>query len=92
MIYNNCKFNSLHFLQIEKGVTYLKIFTHDQQILLLTLKGQARLTNSAIAKETGLSIPTISKLVADNAPLIVSTKTYMALTNFINAQSSKGDD
>ena len=63
----------------------MKIFTTEQQQQLLTVKGVNRLTRDDLAKEIGVSLPTMSKLINDPTPLAFQNSVYKSLVKWLTA-------
>lgn len=61
----------------------MEIFTAEQQKQLLTVKGINRLTRNDLAKEIGVSLPTMTKLINDSTPLAVQNNIYRNLVKWL---------
>ena len=68
----------------------MKILTSKQQEQLLTVKGVNRLTRNNLAEEIGVSLPTMSKLINDPAPLALQSDIYQSITNCLDKQNKRG--
>ena len=68
----------------------MKILTSKQQEQLLTVKGVNRLTRNNLAEEIGVSLPTMSKLINDPAPLALQSDIYQRITNWLDKQNKRG--
>lgn len=62
----------------------MEIFTTQQQRQLLTVKGINHLTRNDLANEIGVSLPTMSKLINDPAPMAVQSSIYQRLERWLN--------
>ncbi len=69
----------------------MDIFTEEQQRQLLIVKGINRMTRDQLAKEIGVSLPTMTKLINHSTPLIVQSTVYHSVINWLNSQSVAQD-
>ena len=65
------------------------IITSQQQLALLRNAGEQRLTQKEMAQKLGIARMTLRKVMNDEAPLIVSGKTFTAVNNFLIDQLAK---
>lgn len=62
----------------------MDIFTAEQQRQLLIVKGLNRMTREQLAKEIGVSLPTMTKLINHSTPLIVQSTVYHSAINWLD--------
>ena len=55
-----------------------------------SVKGVNRLTRNNLAEEIGVSLPTMSKLINDPAPLALQSDIYQRITNWLDKQNKRG--
>ncbi len=60
-----------------------KIIFEKQQVELLRKKGEKRLTLGKLAEEMNITRPTLSKILNDETPLVVTSKVYDAVNNWL---------
>ena len=65
----------------------MDIFTEEQQRQLLIVKGLNRMTREQLAKEIGVSLPTMTKLINHSTPLIVQSNVYHSVSNWLNSHT-----
>ena len=65
----------------------MDIFTEEQQRQLLIVKGLNRMTREQLAKEIGVSLPTMTKLINHSTPLIVQSNVYLSVSNWLNSHT-----
>lgn len=70
----------------------MEIFTTQQQRQLLTVKGINRLTRNELAKEIGVSLPTMSKLINTPTPMAVQSSIYQRLEDWLNTNVTAKQD
>lgn len=66
----------------------MDIFTEEQQRQLLIVKGLNRMTREQLAKEIGVSLPTMTKLINHSTPLIVQSNVYHSVSNWLNSHTA----
>jgi DNA-binding XRE family transcriptional regulator len=76
----------------KKGGDEMEIFTVKQQRKLLTVKGLNHLTRDNLAKEIGVSLPTMSKLINDSTPLAVQNSIYQRVNHWLNNVETVTDE
>ncbi|AMS07902.1 hypothetical protein AYI71_03275 [Limosilactobacillus oris] len=69
----------------------MDIFTADQQRQLLIIKGLNRMTREQLAKEIGVSLPTMTKLINHKTPLVVQSSVYCHIVNWLKIQAVAQD-
>lgn len=70
----------------------MEIFTTQQQRQLLMVKGINRLTRNELAKEIGVSLPTMSKLINTPTPMAVQSSIYQRLEDWLNTNVTAKQD
>ena len=65
----------------------MDIFTEEQQRQLLIVKGLNRMTREQLAKEIGVSLPTMTKLINHSTPLIFKSNVYHSVSNWLNSHT-----
>ncbi|WHO85079.1 hypothetical protein [Limosilactobacillus oris] len=70
----------------------MEIFTAEQQQQLLMVKGINRLTRNELAKEIGVSLPTMSKLINTPTPMAVQSSIYQRLEDWLNTNVTAKQD
>jgi DNA-binding XRE family transcriptional regulator len=65
----------------------MEIFTADQQRALLMAKGLSRLTRDDLAKEIGVSLPTMTKLINGKAPFAIQSSIYQKVGNWLESKT-----
>ena len=65
------------------------IITTDQQLALLRSAGEQLLKQKEMDQKLGIARMTLRKVMNDDAPLIVSGKTFTAVNNFLIDQLAK---
>ncbi|MFR6558781.1 MAG: HTH domain-containing protein [Weissella confusa] len=65
------------------------IITKDQQLALLRNAGEKRLTQTALADKLGITRMTLRRVIDAEAPVVVSSKTFQALNNYLISELAK---
>jgi predicted DNA-binding protein (UPF0251 family) len=65
------------------------VITVDQQNQVLRLAGQLRLSRKDLQLKMNITQPTLRKVLDEQAPIIVSGKTYRAINDFLISELSK---
>ncbi|TVV32473.1 HTH domain-containing protein [Weissella cibaria] len=65
------------------------IITKDQQLALLRIVGEKRLTQTELAEKLGITRMTLRRVIDEEAPLVVNGKTFTAVNNYLISELIK---
>lgn len=63
----------------------MSILNKQDQRRLLAIKGIKRMTRQSLAKSLGISLPTVTKILKSDTPLVIQSETYNKVLDFIKS-------